>query len=336
MSPVITVPKRRVSSLPILEFCGPAGELSQGQARREAAMSSAFHAVCAKSPNASELCMRLTADEMQTIMGWHKPINVDLGQGRILRYEDAEKEFALALTADGEYCDPDDPAAVVVGHPDMCWVIQIGSMKVAYVGDIKRSEFTVNDGPESLQLHGYAQSYASKHGCDAYAVGIWAAIEGRWTWGEIVDLLSPEALAYQRRVIAAATNHSTEYAMGPHCRSCYGRLKCPAWLLPPELAATKLAPVAQGGTITQDNAAELLLTYQAFIDTAKRVEENLKEYARRHGGIVDPKTGKVWRPVVCQGRESVSVARVREHFGDDADRVVVQGKPYEQYKWVKP
>lgn len=336
MSPILPATKRRISSLPVLEFCGPAADLSQGQAGRAAAMSSAFHALSAKAPNAQELCMRLTSDEMQTIMAWRKPTDVDLGSGRILRYAEAEKEFTLAFDRTGSYCDPDSPDAICVGHPDMCWVVDIGSMRVAYVGDIKRSEFTVSDGPESLQLHGYAMAYATKHDCDAYAVGIWGAMEGRWQWSEIVDLLSSEALSYSRRIVAAATNMSTEYATGPHCRGCYGRMRCPAWLLPPELAKTKLAPVVLGGTLTQDNAAELLLTYQAFVDTAKQVEHTLKEYAVRNGGIKDPKSGKIWRPVVCQGRESVSVERVRAAFGDEADRVIVKGSPYEQFRWSKP
>jgi hypothetical protein len=78
----------------------------------------------------------------------------------------------------------------------------------------------------------------------------------------------------------------------------------------------------------------MLLTYQRYQDAAKAVEANLKEYAARHGGIKDPASGKVWKPVICQGKESVTLARVREVFGADAERVVTKGKPYEQFRWT--
>jgi allophanate hydrolase subunit 1 len=101
------------------------------------------------------------------------------------------------------------------------------------------------------------------------------------------------------------------------------------------MAQTSLAPLAEGGTgLTNERAAELLLIYQRYADAAKQVEANLRDYAARNGGIRDPKTGRVWLPVVCQGRESVSVERVRKAFGPDAEKVITQGKPYEQFRWT--
>lgn len=325
----------RMSALPIVQYCAPAGALSQMGAGRAAAQSTAFHALCCKAPNATELCTLLSEDEYQEILTWKAPGDVDLGKGVVLRYADAMKEFEVALNASGEYVPIDSPDAIVTGHPDMAWVVETPGMKIAYVGDIKRSEWTVSTGVESLQLHGYGLAVAGKFGCDAYAVGLWGAIEGRWQWSDLIDLFDAGSIA--QKVVAAAMNQSTEYNMGPHCRSCYGRLRCPAWLLPPELSNSKLAPLAQGGgELTQENAHELLLLVQRFDDAAGAVKEALKAYAIQHGGIRDPKTGKVWRATICEGRESVSVATVRKVLGPDADKVIKQGKPYERFVWTTP
>lgn len=326
----------RMSSAPVTQFCGQAGRLGQMGSGRAAYQSSCFHAVCAGAPNADELLVRLTQDELAEIAKWKRPTDIDVGSGRILRYVDAEKELEVAIDSSGSYVDPKSPNAISIGHFDFGWVVQVGSMRIAYVGDIKRSEFTVEEGVESLQLHSYGLAYATKMNCDGYAVGIWAAVEGLWQWSSIVDLESAEALTYAKRVVAAVTNTSDEYAMGPHCRKCYGRFRCPAWLMPPELATSTLAPLAVGGEaqLTDERMAELLLVYQRFSDTTKRMEEAFKAYALQHRGIRDPKTGKVWLPVLCQGRESVSVEAVRREFGDDADRVISKGKPYQQFRWT--
>jgi hypothetical protein len=323
----------RMSSLPVTQFCGQAGILGSMGSGRSAAQSSAFHALCAKAENANELVTRLTDEEYQEMLSWKHPGDVDLGNGHVLRYADAETEVEVAIDDGGSYVDPKSPKAISIGHLDFAWVVVIHGVKLAYVADIKRSEFTTKEGPNSLQLHGYGLAYAGKHECDGYVTGIWAAVEGTWQWGEIVDLETREAVTLAKRVIAAAMNVSPEYSMGPHCRDCYGRLRCPAWLLPPEVAQTSLAPVAQGQELTDESAGKLLLTLQRYQDTAKAVEANLREYAARVGGIRH--NGQIWKPVLCQGRESVSIARVREAFGEDADRVITRGKPFEQFRWTK-
>lgn len=334
MSPLLHL-GHRMSSLPVTEFCGQAGVLSQMGSFRYAAMSSAFHALVAKSPNATDLMLRLTADEMAEISRWKRPPDVDVGQGRILRYADAEKEIAVAIDGSGSYVDPQSPRAVSVGHFDFGWVVEGVGFKLAYVGDIKRSEFTVEEGCESLQLHGYGLAYATKHDCDGYVVGIWAAVEGLWQWSAVIDLEGREALTYAKRVVGAARNTSPDYAMGPHCRKCYGRMRCPAWLLPPEAAKTSLAPLALGSAgLTHDNAGELLLAVQRAEDTCTAAKANLREWAARNGGIRDAKSGKVWLPVLSRGRESVSVEAVRAEFGADAEKVISTGKAYETFRWT--
>lgn len=311
---------------------------------RAAAQSTCFHGVCSGDPRATEMMALLSDDELTEMMAWKRPGDVDLGEGLVLRYADAEKELAVALTATGDYCEPDSPDAITVGHLDFAWVVETrpNGIRIAYVADIKRSEWTVKTGPDgSLQLHAYGLAYAGKHKCDGYAVGIWSAIEGLWSWSGIVDLESERAMQLALRVTGAARNVGGDYSMGPHCRDCYGRMRCPAWLLPPEMAQTSLAPLVRGGVeLTHDRAAQLLLVYQRYSDAAKQVHASLQEFARRNGGIRDKESGKVWLPVVCQGRESVTVAAVREladKLGDEGEplrQLITKGKPYEQYRWT--
>lgn len=325
----------RMSSLEMTQFCGQAGRLSGMGSGRPAMQSTVFHALCARADNRDELCALLTEEEFAEIQGWLRPTPVDLGQGRVLVYEDSDKELAVALDSSGCYVDPESPDAVTVGHLDFAWVVEVDGRRIAYVGDIKRSEYTVAVGTESLQLHAYGLAYAGKHNCHAYAVGIWAAMEGLWQWSEIIDLESAQAFTYARRVVAAAMNVSTDYAMGPHCRKCYGRFRCPAWLIPPELAASKLGMFTENGAadLTDEKAADLLLTVQRAEDTIEQSKKHLKTFAVRNAGIRDGK-GKVWRPVMVQGQARVSVARVREVFGADAEKVISAGKPYERFDWV--
>ena len=345
MSPVL--PNRlghRMSSLPVTQFCGQAGALSQIGAGRAAAQSTAFHALCSGAENAQELCMRLTEEELGEMMAWHRPADIDLGQGIVLRYRDAMKEFHVAIDKYGQYVEPGSPEAVSEGHPDFAWIVTTPGRKLAYVADIKRSEWTAADGVKSLQLHGYGLAVATKYECDGYCVGIWSAIEGLWQWSELLDLESSETLGTARRVVAAAQNFSADYAMGAHCRSCYGRLRCPAWLIPPRAALDELSPIANSETpITEENALKLLLTFQRVADTAKAVENHLKEWAVRNRGITDPKSGKVWKPVVCSGRESVKLEELRAFIAESRAEFVSlrsvaslirKGKPYEQFRWV--
>lgn len=335
MSAVVTMPTigHRMSSLPVVQYCGRAGELGQMGAGRAAAQSSAFHALCAKSDNADELCSRLTDDEYREILQWRKPGDVDLGKGRVLLYSKAEKELAVALDASGSYVDPSSPDAVTIGHFDFGWVVEMHGVKLAYVADIKRSEYTVAEGVDSLQLHAYGLAYATKHTCDGYVVGIWAAIEGQWQWSEIIDLETRDAADIARRVVRAATNSSREFAMGPHCRKCYGRFRCPAWLIPPELAQSSIGALTEGGELTDEKAAELLLLIQRDEDTRDQVLKSLKDYAGQRGGIRHG--GKVWKPVMCQGRETLSAELLKKTFGADAlAPCITRGKAYERFGWV--
>jgi hypothetical protein len=204
-------------------------------------MGRVFHATCA-DPKGDYLT-ELTTEEAKTVCQWRKPVDAPLDNGIVLKYEDAEKEIEVCLDEYGDYTD-DPEKALVIGHLDMAWVLD----GTAYIGDIKKSEWTT-EGPETLQLHSYGMAYAQKHDCDNYVLGIWAAIEGRWTWSnQLFDLTLGAASTWAK--IARAASNEGEAVTGPHCRSCYARLHCPEHCLPAALASTDLAPVAEGGELT--------------------------------------------------------------------------------------
>lgn len=326
---------QRMSSLPIVQYCGPAGRLSQLGAGRSAAMSTAFHALCAGAPNAQQLMDLLSEDELQEIMTWKRPEDIQLSDAVTLRYDSAEKELEVAIDKFGAACDPKSKRAVSIGHLDFAWCIDVHGRRIAYVGDIKRSEWTTLDGPRSLQLVAYGLAYATMRDCEAFACGIWSASEGTWQWGELVEFGSPEAVVLAKRVVAAATNASEEYSMGAHCHGCYGRMRCQAWVLPPEVAQTSLAPLTEGGELSPEKALQLLLLLQQVEDTVDHAKKGLQAYANRIGGIRDAATGKVWRPTVCNGRESCSAASLRKQLGPEAEKYISPGKPYQRFAWTK-
>lgn len=310
----------RMSSLPIAEYCGRAGQLQNGSGRA-AAMGTAFHAYC----HTGTLPDGLTEDERAEVLTWHKPADVGVGGGTYLRYQDATTEPEVTLTEGGE--------VISVGHIDMVWTYQQQARKICYVGDIKRSAFTSADGPRSLQLIAYGFAWATAHDCDAFACGIWDATGGEWSWGDMIAMDSEDAIRLWERVVHAAKNVGGEYCTGPHCGSCWQRWKCPAHLLPPDMAETTLAPFTAAGSITQDNAYQLRQIADRASDTVELVDKLLKEWAKTHGGIDGP-DGKKWLPVQTKGRESFDKARaLADH--PELSSYMKRGAPYDVFRWVK-
>jgi hypothetical protein len=330
-----------MSSLPVLQHCGQAQIMSAregGNANTE--IGTAFHAVCAGSPNAPELVARLSDEQQGELMALIAPQPVKVGylegEGGTelwLTYTQAHKEVPVGLTAEGAYVPKDSPEAILDGTCDLYWVVQLNGKKVVYVADIKKSSYAAPDGARTLQAIGYAVAIASLEEADGYVTGIWDATEGRWEWTGYVDAWSEEAERNLDRVIAAAKNYGGEYIVGSHCSSCYGRPHCPQYLLPCELAETTLAPFTQPGAITHENALEALVMAKRALDTAKRVEDLVKAYARGEGGLVDAKRGKVWMPVRTRGRASLDRRALERDQPDIIERYTVFGADFEQFKW---
>lgn len=317
----------RISRLPVAEFCGRSGELDTGSGRA-AAMSSAFHALCeGDDAKAAKLLALLTADECQTIKTWHKPEKVTFDDGTELTYESAEKETTVGFDARGRFSLSE--SAIAIGHLDMAWRTKNG----VYVGDIKKTRWTTLDGPESLQLAGYGFALAAREHVDTFACGLWIAEDGEWHWGKLVDLESSEAADLWARVKHAALNTGGDFRTGGHCRSCWSRMRCPAYLVPVE-ETHALAPLG-GHDVTSTQALELLRAYERGKDTLEVVKGFLDEYARRFG-IPSEDGKKKYAAVQCQGREALDKERVIAEVPDARERGwFKRGAPYEQMRWVK-
>lgn len=315
----------RMSSLPIAEFCGQAPRLAEHHgAGRAAFISSAFHAMCAGEPDVQEKLARLTDDEREQIKGWHMPHPFDFAGGHRFDYSACIHEAELTLR-------DDDDNAVSVGHADAICRID----DTVYVLDLKMSLWTMADGPDNLQNWAYAMAAAQEvfPGATSYRCGLFSLTEGKYSWGEHHDLEDLESLDKVARVLAAATNDGG-FATGPHCSHCWQRFHCPEYLLPADFSNGALAPLTRPGGLTHDNALEILLKVQAAKTLVDKVEKEIKEFARREGGISDG-NGKVYRMVEMSGRESVSVKKLRDALGVAADEYITEGKPYQQARWVK-
>jgi cytochrome c5 len=327
----------RFSALPVLQFCGQGQVLGESMGGgRAAAIGTATHAVFSDDPKASEFMARLTPDERETVGEMKRPTPVVIGALE-LTYEMAEHEVPLALGSDGAYlawAEVEAPWGLLVrGTADMCWTAVVGGKTVAFIGDLKKTAYAAPDGPYSLQLIGYAIAFARKVGADGYYTGIWDCTEGEWQWSGYVDLWSEEHEANWERVRAAAKNHGGEYSVGSHCSSCYGRKRCPQWLLPPDLAATMLEPFTKAEALTHEAAAQALLLSKRAEDTIKAVKEICQHFANENDGILDGK-GKKWAPVYSKGKTSLDRKALERDNPEIVQRYTVLGQPYATYRWI--
>lgn len=329
-----------MSSLPIAEKCGAAAPLSASHgAGRAAAMSKAFHAKCAGSPDAFRLIGALSHVERDEIAEWKAPADAVVNEWCTLDYASAVKELEVGLDHFGEFTD-DPEAALSWGHLDFAWVREIEGIQVAFVGDIKKSVWTTPEGPDSLQLHAYGRAFAKKTGCAAYCTGIWAAKEGRWLWSlDIVLLDGPRGQALWERIALAASN-TGEAATGQHCGSCYARMHCPEYLIPgivtdalAEAVGLRDPKALAALTLTQGELLRLKLWSERAQELGELVEKNLKEGVRR-GLFVIEQDGKVWTPVEMRGRESIDKEKLVA-CGVEPETVTKRGAPYVQMFWKK-
>lgn len=331
----------RISSLPLTRYCGLAARLgAEHGAGMAALMSRCWHAMLAgNEAEARRLHLALDTQEKLEVASWKRPTDVQL-DGLTLRYADAEKELRVGLDRNGSYCDPEDPACLTIGTLDFAWCVELNGQRLAVVADLKKSEFTTVDGPDTIQLRAYAFAYASKVGADAFMVGLFIGETGVWDWNpEVVDVCSKRAAELWAEVRQAAENTTGEPVTGAHCRSCYSRLHCPEWVLPATVVGTELEPLVTG-SIDSDSALRLLRFVEALSGDGgllERAKDTLKTYVNQGGVIQDPVTGKVWRPVTQKGRPSVSVESLRDQLGEEvAAKFITRGAPFQRFTWTKP
>lgn len=326
--------KARMSALPVLQYCGQSQRLGESLgAGRAAAIGTAFHAKCSNHPDTANIIARLSDEEIEDLDTLIKPTDVEIGN-ITLTYEMATKERPVAIDAMGCYVHYDDTAALVRGTPDFYWKVVENGRTTIYVADIKRSAYATPDGAASLQVIGYALALVSENHADGYCTGIWDATEGQWDWSDWVDVWSTRAERDWERVKASALNHGGEYSVGIHCKNCYGRKRCPQWLLPLDLVDTSLAPFTLEGALNGENALKALLLADRAEDTAKAVKDILKHYAREEGGIEDGK-GKMWAPCKSKGRASFDSNGLERDHPELAQQYIKVGMPFETFRMVK-
>lgn len=323
----------RASALPIARFCGESPRLAArlNVAGRAAAMSTAFHAFAAGQPDWRTLWANLSEEERAEVATWVPPEPLKLPSGHLLRYEDAHKEAPCGLDKFGGFALED---AITRGTADMVWRWSeprgFDWAPLVVVGDIKKSRYTTSDGPRSLQLLAYALAHAARLGATHYATAIWISEERRWVASNIVAMDGEQA-ADDWRAVKSAAQAPEGYNVGAHCRGCYARLQCPAHLMP--VTETALAPLSKPGGITAENAARALLTVQALEDLAKQAKEQLKAFAREHGGIVDG--DQVWRPITKRGAGKLDRDALETDHPGLLARYTSGGGVYEEFRWTK-
>lgn len=209
---------RRISSLPTLEFCGKSNTVAKGVNSTNAFRSTCFHHHCATGEWPKEFAYLSEQDKLE-IQRWKKPgkLRLDRFDGKILTYEESQKEVLVAL--DKSFNNIDLPNELsqdeldkrddifVAGHLDMAWYIS--ELSLVVVSDIKSSIFAVKDRAESLQLHGYGVAYARKVGATRYITSIWDASDGKYFISDrVIELDSFEGAEIQERIRLAAINPS--------------------------------------------------------------------------------------------------------------------------------
>lgn len=316
----------RFSRLPVLQFCGKSHELGESglsAGSRASALGTAFHAKCSESAEYNGLRARLTSDEQAALDALIRPTPILVGDVELL-YDEAHKEVKCALRdADG--------AIACAGTADLYWVYE----GVLYCADIKKTKYTAADGPDSLQVVGYATALCMALGCDGYHAGIWDATDGEWSWGPYVDSYSARFQETYDTLVAAAKNLAGEYNVGPHCMQCYSRWKCPQFLLPLDMVGTSLEPFTAPGVLTHETAAAALIMAARAEETAEEVKRLVKSFAQSNGGEVrDDSTGKVWRGVSCKGRATLDRASLEKENPELVQRHTRFGAAYYQYRWV--
>jgi hypothetical protein len=320
----------RCSALGVAFYCGLSAVLgAKHGSGRPAAMGSAFHKYC---ETGSESALEsLDAEEKATVLTWKKPGDVDVA-GITLEYVDAKKEVQVAIDAFGDPCEYGDPRAATQGTLDFVWEVDDGQSFGVYVADIKKTQWTAADGPNSLQVMAYGLLYALLVGADWFCTGIWTATEGEWSWSKaVIHRDSPAWNELMSRVLYAAGNDTGEPSMGPHCSECYQRMHCPEYLLPVALGDSPLAAIAAGGELTPDGLVRAIHFAKAAAELSESVMNWSKEYVRRGGTIAAD--GKRYLPTVCKGR--VTLDRPALAKAVDLTQYEKRGPSYERWGWRK-
>lgn len=320
----------RFSSLPIAQYCAKSAALNVG-ADRAAAVSSCYHARCAGEPKWREMYARLDASEQDECDAMQKPTVIRLETGAVLDYADAHKEVPLGLADDMSFLPKGHPDCITEGTADFYWFHN----RIVYGADLKRTEWTSE--PRSLQIIGYnlalcAMLLDQGEAVDGFVPGIFAATEGLWSWGDYCEVGSPAYMGWRERVRAAALHVDGDFMRGRHCRGCYARSRCPAYLVDPAHASEGIAKYL-AGELDASRTLELLDFVERAEEMAKTARKLIKAQVDLTGPLTDGE-GKQYGAVRCQGKLGFNRKALEEDYPEIVQKYYTPGSPYDQYRWT--
>lgn len=128
-----------------------------------------------------------------------------------------------------------------------------------------------------------------------------------------------------------AAEKRAEATKGIHCRGCFSRAHCYAWVLPVHEGPGALVPFTQPETeLTNDQRVRGLLACDAIEEIVDLVRSRIR--ADVEAGIDVVADGKSYRPVPAKGKESASVKELR---AAGQEQFIRRGADYVQWRWVK-
>lgn len=333
---------RRISSLPVSEYCGKADEIGKDVETTNAKRSTIFHAYC-ESGEWPEAIKELPKEDVEEINKWKVPrplvITVE-GKEIRLSYKNAIKEIRVAVDKDFNYIEvPHDlplsevqgkfPSILCIGHLDMAWHVPEHDLVV--INDIKSSIFAVKARCKSLQLHGYGIAFAQMHKAKKYLTAIWDACDGKhYVDDKIVELDSFECEEYKERIRAASTTKTDSFVVGSHCGGCWKRQSCPAHMVdvPKDHKYYKLL----SGDATEADVRQGLIDARQLADTADKLKRAAQDWVKQHGPIRSEDGTKEWTVAMRNGRKSLDKSLIEKEFGN-LDRFMSEGNPFEVFDW---
>lgn len=333
---------RRMSNLPVLEYCGMSDQLQKNVESTNALRSTVFHKY-AETGVWPETIRQLSEQDRIEISRWKVPKHFHHPKlGLTLSYKDSDKERLLALDSDFNFISGLDnelaqeelekiPNLLTAGHLDMAWDVPEQDLVVIF--DIKSSIFAVKDRCESLQLHAYGLAYAKLKGRSKYITGIWDASDGEDYWGKVYAIDTFEFEAIKDRIKAACGNTSDKYTRGSHCGSCWKRDSCPAHLV--DLPDDNRFRSIFDGTATEREYREALIAVKGLGELANKVTEACKSWSERHGGIRSEDGRKVYKPLLINGRKVLDEDAILAKLGEkNLDAYKKPGNPYSKFDWI--
>jgi hypothetical protein len=336
---------KRISSLPVAEYCAMSDKIGVDVASVNAVRSTCFHSF-AETGRWPESVNNLPEQDFAEIQRWKVPtVLVHKEQGDVfpykLHYKDAIKEIVVALDKDFNFVEVDPavhqkdiesryPNAITVGHLDMAW--DLPSLDLVVVEDIKSSIFAVKSREKSLQLHAYGIAFAKKMGRSRYKVGIWDATDGKHFMGEAVSLDSWECEEYKERIRTACNNVGDQFTTGTHCGGCWKREICPSHIvkLPDDSQFAKVF----GPNPTVEDIRQALVDVNKAKTILKKVTDIAEGWADRHGGIPSEDGSKIFKARLRSGRTSLDKGAIMSELGlNSLDKFEKQGNDYAAYDW---